>query len=139
MKFCSQCENCLSMTVREGRISQICRACGASTELKKGSHVIWEGLGTVTKTNLFMQWVDPSIHQDPTIATREVHCPICECLRKVRYVRYGDALDFLYACPECTRFWTRKGGGASTLVDDRHADDSQGSAVAETPTQSASA
>ena len=97
----------------------VCHACGLTVPLGTGVHVIWEGIGTAAQSDVFMQYVDASIHQDPTIASIDVDCPRCQDKRKVKYIRYGKGLDYLYACAKCDGFWTRCKGGAPVLVTPR--------------------
>lgn len=85
--------------------------------MKRGVNVLWERLGTASESEMCRQFVDPAIHDDPTIPTMEVHCAACERVRKVRYVRYGSGLTYLYACPHCHKFWTRSNGGPSKRIE----------------------
>ena len=119
LEFCSNCDNSLALVFEDGRAAQRCLACGALHSMPKGVHTIWERLGTASDSEMCRQYLDASIHEDPTIPTMQCHCPTCDAEKKVRYVRYGSGLTYLYACPDCKKFWTRSKGGAPTLVHSR--------------------
>ena len=116
LDFCSVCDNSLSISADDESVTQKCLSCGTVHPLGPGVHVIWESLGTAAHTEVFMHYVDPSIHSDPTIASLCTSCPGCKQERKVRYVRYGKGLNYLYACPDCMGFWTRSKGGSPVIV-----------------------
>lgn len=117
LDFCPSCDNSLTMAIEDGVAGQRCMVCRTLRPIPEGVHVIWERLGTAADTEMCRQYVDLSIHHDPTIPIIRTHCPKCERERDVRYVRYGSGLTYLYACPDCSQFWTRaKGGPAETVV-----------------------
>ena len=122
LDFCSFCDNSLALVFSDETAAQKCLACGLVQDVPKGVHVIWERLGAkAADSEMCRQYVDKAIHRDPTVPTLTTHCPTCAKDRRVRYVRYGAGLAYLYACPDCEGFWTRtKGGDAeSVTVSDR--------------------
>ena len=116
LDFCSSCDNSLSLVFEDGVAAQRCLACGTVHAIPSGVHTIWERLGTAADSEMCRQYIDTSIHHDPTIPFMQCHCPKCDATKTVRYVRYGSGLTYLYACPDCNGFWTRSKGGAATEV-----------------------
>ena len=119
LDFCDVCDNSLSIAASDGTVVKRCLSCGTTRPLPEGVHTIWETLGTTAHTEVFMHFVHPSIHADPTIASLRTRCPNCDDTREVKFVRYGKGLNFLYACPDCSGFWTRCKGGTPTIVRPR--------------------
>lgn len=111
LQFCSTCDNALSIVLRDAEPKQLCSVCSTVVPLPPGLHVIWEKLGTAADAELYRQYLDPEIHNDPTVAQMHLPCPHCKEERVVRYVRYGSGLNFLYACPFCRKFWIRSQDG----------------------------
>ena len=120
LDFCSACDNSLALVFEDGQAAQRCLACGVLHGMPEGVHIIWERLGaTAADSEMCRQYVDDAIHHDPTVPTMRSHCPTCNKDRRVRYVRYGTGLTYLYACPECKGFWTRVKGGDAHAVKAR--------------------
>lgn len=124
LEFCSVCDNTLGLVLQasEGsasKVQQKCLACGTTHHLTKGCHILFEWLGTAAATEMYRQYLDPSIFEDPAIAKLQTTCPHCATQRTARYVRFGTGIDYLYACETCKTFWTRARGGAPVIVDDQ--------------------
>lgn len=120
MDFCDLCSNTMTLSLSENtdRVSvhKKCLACGSKRDLPKGCHLLFERLGTSAALQTYEQYVNDTIFKDPTVARMSLDCPNCQRSASVRYIRFGNGLDYLYACEECRTFWTRTRGSDALQI-----------------------
>jgi hypothetical protein len=120
MDFCKACDNTTTLSLDDETsplsVVRKCLACGSRSPVPHGCHVLFERLGTTVASETYKQFINDDMFVDPTIAMLDAECPHCDIVRRIKYVKFGPGLDYVYACSTCESFWTRKRGGKAEIV-----------------------
>lgn len=109
MKFCTNCENMLYLSVDGDKLKQYCKNCNFSIEENYATRA-----ECIVNTNheadqgSYTQYMTKNIKYDPTLPrVNNIKCPHCTpAQNEVIYLKYDHVnMKYLYFCCHCEEFW----------------------------------
>lgn len=121
MKYCDLCKNVMMLVSDsgDGTAKYRCPCCTASVEIEAGkSHTVLTRRPQ-NADDRYARFMTPDLAHDATLPRLPgTKCPYCQEAGGVLFVRYSKAVDHLYHCGKCLKFWLNAKGGVNEVKEE---------------------
>jgi DNA-directed RNA polymerase subunit M/transcription elongation factor TFIIS len=108
MKYCETCKNVMLLVADGGEhgVKYRCPCCTRSVNIEPGrSHTVLTRRPQHANDK-YARFLTPDLSRDATLPRLPgTPCPFCREEGGVVFVKYSDAVDHLYHCGKCVKFW----------------------------------